>query len=509
MTAPTVATTRTTEAGPAAPLLPTAWPDVSRPEPPDRRVLVAIAVAAIGTDLALRSGVAGVAGALLVVAVAGGLLVSRRVVNRKAWPLLLVAPLFGIALATRAAGWLLALDVVAAAGLLALGASLGRTGDPTDLSIPDVLGRGLHVAVHGLLAPAFPFARERTRPTPSTGGAEDRAPSTTAAVARGALLGAPIVVVLGLLLGSADPVFASFFRFPTDGGDAVLHLVLLAVGATGAAALFRTTSAAPYDLRLSGRRFLGPIEAATVLTGCVAVFLAFTASQVAAVVGGAGYVARTAGLSYGDYARHGFFQLLAAAAITLAVLLAVRAAVRAPERRSLVWLSEAAVVLTLVLVAGAVRRLGLYEQAYGLTLLRLWSLLFAIWLGGVFVLLGAVVAGAGRGRSWFVPAAVGLALAGLLVLDVANPEALVARRNIERFAGTDRFDAATLAGLSDDAVPAIAAELDHLAPTERAEVLARLCVERTPSPFHGVFAFNTATNAAADARARVCPVGEA
>ena len=40
-----------------------------------------------------------------------------------------------------------------------------------------------------------------------------------------------------LSVGSADAVFASFFRVPADMGDIALHLVLLTIGAWGAAAL--------------------------------------------------------------------------------------------------------------------------------------------------------------------------------------------------------------------------------------------------------------------------------
>jgi hypothetical protein len=485
-------------------LLPRGWPDVTEVTAPDRRVLVAVALAAAGTDLAVRSGVNGLAGALLVAVVAGGLLASGRVTNRRAWPLLLAAPVFGLGLVLRASEWLQLLDVAAAAGLLALGASFGRTGDPTDQSIPAVLGRGLHVAVHAILSPLFLLARPAGR-----AHGPDGPRSSTAAVARGVLLGAPVVLVLGLLLGSADPVFASFFRFPTDAADVVGHVILLLVGAGGAATLLRTTSAEPFDVDVSGRRFLGTIEAATVLTGLVGVFVAFSASQLAAVIGGADYVRRTGGLSYAEYARHGFFQLLVAAALTLGVLLVVRAAVREPRHRTLVWLSEAAVVLTLLLVGGAVRRLGLYEQAYGLTILRLWSLVFAVWIGGVFVLLGFTVAGVGRPRAWLVPATMALGLAGLLVLQLVNVEGLTAARNIDRFAGTDRFDAGVLTDLSDDAVPTIVDRLDRLSPTERADVLARLCAAPAYRNANGFWSFNAAERAAADARAEVCPTREA
>lgn len=480
------------------------WPDLSDVEPADSRVLVAVAVSAVVTDAAMRSGPAGLAGALLVAVVAGGLLGSGRIENRRAWPVLLVVPLFGLWLGVRAADWLLGLDILAAAGLLVIGSSLSRRGDPLDQSVPDLLGRAFNSFLHALFAAGFVLDPLRRRGTGGEGHeGETRTRTAAPAVVRGILLGAPVVVVLGLLLASADPVFASLFRFPADAGDVVLHVVLLAIGAWGAAALLRTASGAPYAVAPIGRRPLGAVEAVTVLGGLVAVFAAFVASQLVTVIAGADYVRRTAGLSYADYARRGFFQLLAVAAITLGLLLVLRATTDATDRR-FVLLGEAAVVLTLFLVAGAIRRLGLYEAAYGLTLLRLAAVLFALWIGGVFVLLALSLAGVHRRRAWFVPAALALALAGLLVVNVVNPEALIVRRNVERFAGTDTLDVWYLTDLSDDAVPALADALPRLAAEPQAVVLGRLCAgERRTSG--GIWALNASRQAAIDARNRVCP----
>jgi hypothetical protein len=492
------------------------WVDVSDVTPPDRRVVAAVVAAALATDLALRSGVIVLAGALLVLVVSGGALATGRVTNRRAWPLLCAAPLFGLCLMARTSPWLLPLDVLAVAGLLVLGATLSRTGDPADLTVPGLLGRGVHALVHGTLAPAFLagpllhsfWPRERRHaavPAARSGRGS--------ALARGALLAAPVVLVVGLLLASADAVFASFFRVPTDVGDLVAHAVMLGVGAWGAAGLLRLASAAPFEMPVRRRWPLGRTEAVTVLGALVAILAAFAASQLVAAVGGASYVRRTAGLSYAEYARSGFFQLLGVAAISLAVLLAVRATVdmavdRVARRRFLV-LAEAAVVLTLLVVAVAARRLFLYEQAYGLTMLRLCSPLVAAWIGGVFVLLGVALTGAGaaRGRNWLAPAAIALALAGLLATNAANPEAIVVRRNVARFAGTDKLDVDYLTDqLTDDAVPALVDAMGRMRPEDAAEVRRALCFG-APATLHatgGLWAYNNSADKAIEARQRVC-----
>jgi hypothetical protein len=475
------------------------WPDLTDVEPADGRVLAVAAVAALGTDLAMRSGVMGLAGALLVAVVAGGVLGSGRAINRRAWPVLAGAPLFGIWLAARSSGWLLALDVLAAAGLLVLGATLARAGDPFDLTIPGLLGRAVHAIAHGILGVAFLFGVLRRR---SSDG-------RSFAVLRGVLLGAPLVLVIGVLLGSADPVFASFFGVPDDVGDLLGHVVLLGIGAWGAAGLLRLASGEAYDVRPSSPRPLGSVEAMTVLGGLVAVFAAFSVSQLVAVIGGADYVRRTAGLSYGEYARNGFFQLLAVAAITLGVLLAVRATVADFTSRRFVVLSEVAVALTLVVVGGAVRRLWLYEAAYGLTALRLCSVLFALWIGAVFVLLGVSLSGAVRSsRAWFVPVSVALFLAGLLIVNGANPEALIVSRNVGRFAGSDRLDVDHLLELSDDAVPELLRSMPSMTPDQATRVRDAVCGgERRATG--GLWAFNASRDAAIEARNQACPRVEA
>jgi len=165
------------------------------------------------------------------------------------------------------------------------------------------------------------------------------------------------------------------------------------------------------------------------------------------------------------------------------------------------WLT---VVLVLVVVAGSVRRLWLYEQAYGLTVLRFASLVFALWIACIFVLLGVALAGRGRTKAWFVPAAVALGLVGLFACNVANPEALIVERNVDRFGATDRLDVSYLVGLSDDAVPALVRSLPALRPDAAAVVLDDVCAgERRLSG--GFWGFNAGRRAAIDARTAVCP----
>ena len=253
------------------------------------------------------------------------------------------------------------------------------------------------------------------------------------------------------------------------------------------------------------RRPIGPVEATVVLCGLTGLYALFAVAQLVAAVGGADHVADTTGLTYAEYARSGFFQLLWASGITLVTLLVLRSATRAVTgrwQRIVTVCSVVACLMTLVVVGTAIHRLGLYQDAYGLTMLRLACTLFAWWLGAVFLLVAVRLAGVGGPREWLPMAVVASALVALLVWNAVDPEALVVRTNVDRAVAGERFDPTYLSNLSDDAVPAIAAALPRLDAQDRAVALAAICVD--PSPHNGWAAANRARSAADRARAEVC-----
>lgn len=399
---------------------------------PDGRVLGAVAVGAVLFDAAVRSGVASIVGAGAIAAVSLALAATGRIRNRQAMAAIALAPAFGIFLALRMSPWLLPLDIAVAIGLLAVGVSFAERGSVFDLSIPGAVLRLWDGALRMLAAPAFVGALlPRGR--------------RWSALARGAALAAPLVLVLGLLLSSADAVFASFFEI-FDPGTFTEHAFLWLVGGWGVAGLLHVASTPRRAMPDTRPSRLGQTETCTVLGALVALYGVFALAQVVAVSEGGERVLRTAGLTYAQYAREGFFQLLAVAGITLVVLLALDNGTRTVR-----LLSQAAVALTLLIVVVALRRLHLYEQAFGLTILRLFVVTFAVWVGAVFVLLACRQAGMGGRRHWFAPTAVSVGLVLIFLLNAINPEAVVVRRNAAR----PDFDPDYASTLSDDAVPAL------------------------------------------------------
>ena len=105
---------------------------------------------------------------------------------------------------------------------------------------------------------------------------------------------------------------------------------------------------------------LGPLEISTVFGALDLLFLAFVAFQVRYLFGGAGHVEVTDGLTYAEYARQGFFELLAVAALVLPLVLGAHWLLRdfSPGLRTAFRLGAAALVLLLfAVIASAHARL--------------------------------------------------------------------------------------------------------------------------------------------------------
>ena len=102
---------------------------------------------------------------------------------------------------------------------------------------------------------------------------------------------------------------------------------------------------------------------------------------------GAFWGALPQGFSYAEYARQGFFELCRVATVNIVILLAANMLSRRQidENRLLRACNTAVSVLTLLLLATAASKMGLYIFAYGLTVKRVLVSVFLVWLAVVFI----------------------------------------------------------------------------------------------------------------------------
>lgn len=282
-----------------------------------------------------------------------------------------------------------------------------------------------------------------------------------AALLRTLILSVLGLLVFGLLFASADALFAEWAGalVPDAGLDSFVlrAFVTVAVGGVVLAAAYLALNPprvdrAPSEPRPVAHRFewLAPVAVVDL------VFAAFLIAQAAVTFGGHDYLERTTGLTYADYVHQGFGQLTVATALTLLVVwTAARKAPRATYADR-AWLRGALGLLcaqTLVVVASALYRMHVYQEAYGFTSLRLLVDVFEGWLG--LLVLAVAVAGWRLRAAWLPRFALLSGAVAFLGIVALNPDAWVAERNLDRYAETGRIDTWYLNGLSDDAVPVL------------------------------------------------------
>ncbi|MFD9504407.1 DUF4153 domain-containing protein [Streptomyces sp. NPDC060035] len=321
-------------------------------------------------------------------------------------------------------------------------------------------------------------------------GVRDRADDSRGRVrmaVRSAAVAAVLLIVFGALFASADAAFADLLGdlLPDLSlGDAPWRVFLFVLGLVGALAA-AYTAAAP--VRWDGITVRpGParsrVEWALPLIVLNLLFAAFIALQLAVLLGGYDKVIEETGLNPAEYARQGFWQLLWATVLTLLVIaLALRWAPRggASDRTLVRGVLGVLCVLTLVVVASALRRMDLYVYAFGLTRLRISVAAVELWLGVVLVLILA----AGVFGARLLPRAVAVsAAAGVLAFGLLSPDGLIAEQSLERYHNDKNIDIDYLGGLSADAVPA----LDRLPEPLRSCALERIQrgLETSDSPWY-------------------------
>ncbi|MFJ6482833.1 MULTISPECIES: DUF4153 domain-containing protein [unclassified Streptomyces] len=279
-------------------------------------------------------------------------------------------------------------------------------------------------------------------------------------VAKATVVAGVLLLLFGALFASADAAFADLLGdlLPdVSVEDGPVRFVLFLLGAVLALAAART-AAAPlrWDrIKVAPGKPRSRVEWALPLIVLNLLFAGFNAVQLAVLFGGYDKVLRSTGLTYAEYARQGFWQLLWATLLTLAVIaLALRWAPRsgAGDRRFVRAVLGALCALTLVVVAAALRRMDLYVEAYGLTRLRVSVAAMELWLGLVIVLIMA--AGLFGGR-WLARAFAGSVAAAVLAFGLLSPDGMVAERNVARFEADAKIDLSYFQSLSADAVPAL------------------------------------------------------
>jgi hypothetical protein len=302
-------------------------------------------------------------------------------------------------------------------------------------------------------------------------------------VLRGALIALPLLALFALLFSAADAVFADLAGDLLDWDlelgslpGRVAVAALLAWFATGALA-FVVQPGGESDAIVMSRAWarrprLGATEVLTVLVALDLLFAAFVGVQAAYLFGGQDTLTQT-GLTYAEYARRGFFELLAVGFGVGGIVLAAEGLIR-ERTRAYVAAAVGLVLLTLVILASAMLRLRLYQEAYGWTELRFYVLAAIAWLAAGA--LAAVITLLVNRSDRLLHAVAVLSLVFGLALNVIGPVRFVTEQNVARAldpslvapGGRTGLDTGYLGTLGDDAIPIIVDALPRLGGEQRA-----------------------------------------
>ena len=265
----------------------------------------------------------------------------------------------------------------------------------------------------------------------------------------------PLVVLIVVLLCSADVVFASVIKkiFADINFFTVSKVVFLFVFA-----LFSSYCGIKY---LSKKRISdAPVETPafpaaigiTVAATISVVYVFFCFIQIVYLFGG--LMQLPSGYTYARYAREGFFQLLFVCILNVIIVLLGSELFR--KNKILNAFLILITLCTYIMIASSTYRMGLYVSEYGLTATRL----CVFWALGVIALfmLGVILSICKPAFSLF---RYGIIVIGVcyLVLAFARPDYLVARYNTVCMEDTDYK---YLMSLSTDASPALAADADFM-----------------------------------------------
>ena len=332
-----------------------------------------------------------------------------------------------------------------------------------DVDLGDLAFRAIVVTVvawgaAGLLALGAGLLPSMVNPFASTGDTADGPRWVPVSPAPGDPTSDPGRVAARSAASASGPAAPPPAPSPWPGGGGIATAATAAWPATGAGRAQR-------PLRL------GSVEAATILLVVDALFAVFVGLQLAYLFGGRDTLA-LAGLTYAEYARRGFFELVVVAILAGTLVVAVHAAA---ERRSrmLLGASLALLGLTAIVLLSALLRLRLYQQAYGWTELRFVVLTAILWLGAALAIAAVLLV---TDRSRWILHALGIAvLVTVAGMNLVGPQAFVAERNLERAidpslvppGGRSGLDAAYLAELGDEAVEPIVDAWDRLPPVDR------------------------------------------
>lgn len=292
-----------------------------------------------------------------------------------------------------------------------------------------------------------------------------QASKNTVLILIGIFISLPVALILMGLFMNADALFENAVKAGIDyiGLDVGNLFVDLFLGFLGGILLSAVLLGLKYDeshQKPAGQigNCIDGLVTGTFMTVINILLISFVGFQFVYFFGGEANISLS-NITYAEYARRGFFELVAASVIIFSIALFVLVMTKRKEKKLPIWVQICTIILCLcngVLLVSALRRMLLYVDVYGLSVKRVLTLWLMCIIGmclvwmlikcfkpdiDVLKLIGITV------------------VAGVCVLSLTNTERIIARYNIDRYLSNPAnttIDINHLGGLSFTTAPEIA-----------------------------------------------------
>lgn len=305
------------------------------------------------------------------------------------------------------------------------------------------------------------------------------------AILRGLIITAILLFVFGYLLSASDARFeaiiSQLFNWNLDADKILIYLLSFGITSWIAVAILRggiliQSSIVNKEPVLPNWK-LGTIEIVMILTALNLLFLSFIAVQFTYFFGGDALVQSPIKLTYANYAREGFFQLVTVVILVLTLLLFTHWLYKPSTKFGKMLypiLATSIIIMTMIIEASAAHRMYIYTRVSGLTELRFYSSVFMLWLVILFIWFSLTVLRGQRQRFSFGAILTGMILIGFL--HIINPDARIAEFNLARLEDGQSFDVDYVSGLSADALPSLITALPELPEQQQCHLWQKLKV---------------------------------
>lgn len=282
-------------------------------------------------------------------------------------------------------------------------------------------------------------------------------------IAKAIVITFPILIIVIILLASADEIFGSIFSniekwimeiiIQIKMPELIGQLLLMAL-ASIYLLIFFTYIFDKYELKRQETKKRGEFKdnfTIKVILGTLnIVYLIFCAIQIQSLF------MKHVDINYAQYARQGFFQLMIVSLINLVMILIAKKSEKQDDKKSNIYINLMCIIMiifTLIILVSSALRMYYYESAYGYTMLRL-LVYCAIFTEAV--LLVPTVAYILNVKINLSKVYLSVIITIYICMNFANFDAIIAKRNVDRYIEKGKIDIEYLTKkTSTDAIPEI------------------------------------------------------